>query len=53
MHARVWGLYLRWAEQVGDRVWRRLLKVSLVVLVLVVSMEAEHALLNSIRSTHP
>ncbi|KAJ9117947.1 pre-mRNA-splicing factor syf1 [Naganishia adeliensis] len=32
LHGRIWGLYLRWAEQVGgvvgDRVWRRLLKVD-------------------------
>lgn len=32
LHGRIWGLYLRWAEQVGgvvgDRVWRRLLKVG-------------------------
>lgn len=32
LHARIWGMYLRWAEQVGgvvgDRVWRRLLKVD-------------------------
>lgn len=35
LHGRIWGLYLRWAEQVGgvvgDRVWRRLLKVSVVL----------------------
>lgn len=35
LHGRIWGLYLRWAEQVGgvvgDRVWRRLLKVGSVL----------------------
>ncbi|EIW71711.1 hypothetical protein TREMEDRAFT_43021 [Tremella mesenterica DSM 1558] len=32
LHARVWGLYLRWAEMVGgeagERVWRRFLKAD-------------------------
>ncbi|OCF37080.1 pre-mRNA-splicing factor SYF1 [Kwoniella heveanensis CBS 569] len=32
LHARVWGLYLRWAEmmggEAGERVWRRFLKVD-------------------------
>ncbi len=39
LHGRIWGLYLRWAEQVGgivgDRVWRRLLKVITEVHMLV------------------